>query len=139
MAAATTTLKIGTAVCVVPMRDPLWIAKQAATLDQLSGGRLILGVGIGAYREEFEAWAPRIRKEAERGEMLEEGCAAIRALFSERVVNFPASTTPTRPPEWPPSPGEIRFRFVFGPQYRGDGAHRQVGVQAGCRDSDLGD
>ena len=88
MAAATTTLRFGTAVCVVPMRDPLWIAKQASTFDQLSGGRLMLGVGIGAYREEFEAWAPRLRKEARRGEMLDEGMAAIRALFSERVVNF---------------------------------------------------
>ena len=58
-AAATTTLKVGTAVAVLPMRDPFWLAKQAATIDQLSDGRLILGVGIGAYREEFAAWAPR--------------------------------------------------------------------------------
>ena len=43
------------------MRDPFWLAKQAATIDQMSGGRLILGVGIGAYREEFAAWAPRLR------------------------------------------------------------------------------
>ena len=44
-AAATTTLKVGTAVAVPPMRDPFWLAKQAATIDQLSDGRLILGAG----------------------------------------------------------------------------------------------
>ncbi len=114
MAAATTKLKIGTAVCVVPMRDPLWIAKQAATLDQLSGGRLILGVGIGAYREEFEAWAPRIRKEARRGEMLEEGCAAIRALFSERVVNFSGKYYAYADLEMAPKPRQNPFPFYFG-------------------------
>ena len=59
-AAATTTLEVGTALAVLPMRDPFWLAKQAATIDQLSGGRLILALGIGAYREEFAAWAPRI-------------------------------------------------------------------------------
>jgi alkanesulfonate monooxygenase SsuD/methylene tetrahydromethanopterin reductase-like flavin-dependent oxidoreductase (luciferase family) len=59
-AAATKTIKVGTALAILPMRDPFWLAKQAATLDQLSGGRLILGLGIGAYREEFRAWAPRL-------------------------------------------------------------------------------
>ena len=87
-AAATTTLKVGTAVTVVPMRDPLWIAKQASTIDQLSGGRFILGVGIGAYREEFEAWAPRLKESAKRGEMLDEGLAAIRALLTDQNVSF---------------------------------------------------
>ena len=85
-AAATTTLKVGTAVAVLPMRDPFWLAKQAATIDQMSGGRFILGVGIGAYREEFAAWATRLKKDARRGEMLDEGLALMRRLFEEPRV-----------------------------------------------------
>jgi alkanesulfonate monooxygenase SsuD/methylene tetrahydromethanopterin reductase-like flavin-dependent oxidoreductase (luciferase family) len=54
-AAATTKLEVGTALAVLPMRDPFWLAKQAATIDQLSNGRLILALGLGAYREEFAA------------------------------------------------------------------------------------
>jgi probable F420-dependent oxidoreductase len=48
MAAVTSTLRIGTGICVVVQRDPLWLAKQIATLDQLSRGRLMLGVGMGS-------------------------------------------------------------------------------------------
>lgn len=114
MAAATTTLKVGTAVCVVPMRDPLWLAKQASTLDQLSGGRLLLGVGIGAYREEFEAWAPRLRNTARRGEMLDEGMAAIRALFTERVVNFDGKYYAYSDLEMAPKPKQDPFPVYYG-------------------------
>ncbi|MCX7366899.1 MAG: LLM class flavin-dependent oxidoreductase, partial [Alphaproteobacteria bacterium] len=64
-AAATTTLEVGTALAVLPMRDPFWLAKTSATIDQLSNGRLILALGIGAYREEFAAWAPRTAPKAQ--------------------------------------------------------------------------
>jgi probable F420-dependent oxidoreductase len=114
MAAATTTLRFGTAVCVVPMRDPLWIAKQASTFDQLSGGRLMLGVGIGAYREEFEAWAPRLAETAKRGEMLDEGMAAIRALFSERVVDFAGTYYAYRDLEMAPKPKQDPLPIFYG-------------------------
>lgn len=85
-AAATTTLEVGTAVAVLPMRDPFWLAKQAVTIDQMSGGRMILGLGIGAYREEFAAWAPRVAVDGKRGEMLDEGIEVMRRLFAERRV-----------------------------------------------------
>ncbi len=62
-AAATTTLEVGTALAVQPMRDPFWLAKTAATIDQLSNGRLILALGIGAYREEFAAWGATHRRQ----------------------------------------------------------------------------
>jgi len=57
VAQATTKLRVGTSLLVMPMREPVYLAKQVATLDQLSGGRFIMAVGLGAYREEFEAWA----------------------------------------------------------------------------------
>ena len=69
-AAATTRIRVGTALTVLPMRDPFWLAKQAATIDQLSNGRLVLALGVGAYREEFAAWAPRLAPKARRGEMM---------------------------------------------------------------------
>ena len=59
VAAATERVRLGTSIVVLPMREPVVVAKQASTLDVFSGGRLILGVGVGAYREEFEAWFRR--------------------------------------------------------------------------------
>jgi probable F420-dependent oxidoreductase len=87
VAAATGRVRLGTSVVVLPMRDPVVVAKQASTLDVFSGGRLILGVGVGAYREEFEAVLPRQRA-ARRGEMVDEGIQALRALFADGVADF---------------------------------------------------
>ena len=72
LAAHTKTLRFGTGVLVLPMRrDIVVLAKQIATLDHFSGGRLEIGVGVGAYREEFEALWPGA--EVHRGDMVEEG------------------------------------------------------------------
>ncbi len=87
VAARTTRLKVGTCILVLPMRHVVVAAKQAATLDQLSGGRLILGVGAGAYREEYEALYPDA-KDIHRGMLVEEGIQALRRLFTERRVTF---------------------------------------------------
>lgn len=87
VATTTTRLRVGTALLVLPMRDPVYLAKQVATLDQLSGGRLVLGIGVGAYREEFEAWGPRLRR-ARRGAMLDEGLAALHALLTQPSASF---------------------------------------------------
>jgi alkanesulfonate monooxygenase SsuD/methylene tetrahydromethanopterin reductase-like flavin-dependent oxidoreductase (luciferase family) len=54
-AAHTSTIKLGTAVVVLPQRQPVLLAKQAATLDIMSKGRLILGLGVGWQKEEMEA------------------------------------------------------------------------------------
>jgi probable F420-dependent oxidoreductase len=80
-------LRLGTALLVLPMREPVYLAKQVATIDQLTGGRFILAVGIGAYREEFEAWNSRVR-DARRGEMMDEALEALHLLFTERAASF---------------------------------------------------
>lgn len=85
--AATERIRLGTAVLVVPMREPVFLAKQVATLDQFSKGRLILGVGVGAYREEFEALHPD-QKDASRGQMLSEGLQAMRRLFEDEDASL---------------------------------------------------
>jgi alkanesulfonate monooxygenase SsuD/methylene tetrahydromethanopterin reductase-like flavin-dependent oxidoreductase (luciferase family) len=64
----------------------VFLAKQVATLDRFSGGRVILGVGTGAYREEFERLAPRLRA-ARRADMAEESLTILRRLFTERPVS----------------------------------------------------
>lgn len=86
VAARTTRLRLATAVLVLPFRHPVVAAKQAATLDLLSGGRLVLGVGIGAYREEFEAMWPG--RPLNRGEHAREFLESLALLFTERRASY---------------------------------------------------
>jgi len=86
-ASSTKTIRFMTGVIVLPMRHPVVLAKQVATLDQFTGGRVVLGVGVGAYREEYEATQPRL-KEVARAELVEEGIVAMRLLFTERRATY---------------------------------------------------
>lgn len=88
--AAAVTGRIGLApsVIVLPMREPVYLAKQVATLDVFSGGRFILGVGVGAYREEFERINPRLARTANRGDMVDEAIEALVCLLTEPVASF---------------------------------------------------
>ncbi len=87
LAAQTTTLRFGTGMLVTPMRrDIVVVAKQAATLDQFSNGRFILGFGVGAYREEFQALNPNWQ--VHRGDLVQESIQAVKVLFEERVSNW---------------------------------------------------
>jgi probable F420-dependent oxidoreductase len=83
----TKTIRLATSVIVMPMREPVYLAKQVATLDAFSNGRMILGIGVGAYREEFEAIKPDLRG-ADRGTMVEEGIKALLLLFGEKRASF---------------------------------------------------
>lgn len=74
-------------VITLPQRDVVLLAKQVATLDRLSDGRVMLGVGLGGHREEFEAVHPRL-KGAHRGTMLDEGIHGLRRLFADRRASF---------------------------------------------------
>lgn len=86
-APSTTRIRFMTGVIVLPMRHPVVLAKQVATLDQFTGGRVVLGVGVGAYREEYEATQPQL-KAVPRSDLLEEGIAAMRLLFEERHATY---------------------------------------------------
>jgi probable F420-dependent oxidoreductase len=79
-AAATTRLRFLTGVIILPLRNPLVLAKQVATLDHMSGGRIELGIGVGWLREEFEALGVPFEK---RGRMTDDYVAAMRALWHE--------------------------------------------------------
>jgi probable F420-dependent oxidoreductase len=84
-AAATRTISLATGVLLLPEHNPVLVAKQAATLDALSAGRLALGVGIGWSKEEFEALGVPFAGRAARAV---EYVAAIRALWREDAASF---------------------------------------------------
>jgi probable F420-dependent oxidoreductase len=85
VAAVTLTIRLGTAVVVLPERQPLIVAKEAATLDVLSGGRLILGVGLGWQKEEYDALGMSFER---RGARADEYIGAMRALWTEHEASF---------------------------------------------------
>ncbi len=111
VAARTTRIQIGSNILVLPLHHPLRVAEDAAVVDLISGGRLILGVGAGHRHEEFEALGvPR----AQRGKLLEQGIATMRQCWSQGVYQMPAEaagdggggaapTVPFSPP--PAQPG----------------------------------
>lgn len=87
IAAETSTLGLATGVMIPAMRrDIVVVAKQVATLDNFSNGRLLLGLGVGAYREEFEALHPGWQ--VHRGDLLEESVQALRHLFTARTASW---------------------------------------------------
>ncbi len=113
LAAETERLRFGTGLLVLPMRrDIVVLAKQVATLDHLSGGRLVLSLGVGAYREEFEALHPDMK--AHRGSMLEEGVQALRRLFSERVASWRGTYYAYQDVELFPKPLQQPFPIYIG-------------------------
>ena len=84
-AAASSSIAIATGVLLLPEHNPVLLAKQAATLDALSGGRLTLGVGIGWSRDEFDALGvPFARRAARTAEYV----AAIRTLWRDDIASF---------------------------------------------------
>lgn len=113
LASQTRTLRFGTGILVLPMRrDIVVTAKQLITLDHLSGGRLELGVGVGAYREEFEALQPD--DQSHRGRIVEEGVRALRILFSEDRASFEGEFYRFRDVELFPKPLQEKLPIYFG-------------------------
>ncbi len=85
LASASKRIRLGTAVCLVPQRNPVYTAKEVATADYLSGGRIEFGVGVGWLAEEFAALqVPWARRGARTREYLE----VIRRLWTEPVASY---------------------------------------------------
>jgi len=82
LAGLTRGIRLGTTVLIVPYRHPLLIARMAANLNDLSGGRLVLGVGVGWAREEFGALGVPFR---DRGRLTDEHLLAMRAAWKDET------------------------------------------------------
>ncbi|MEV6522444.1 LLM class flavin-dependent oxidoreductase [Longispora sp. NPDC051575] len=82
LAGITHRVRLGTTVLLVPYRHPLLVARMAANLHQLSGGRLVLGVGVGWARQEFEALGVRFDR---RGRLTDEHLRALRAAWADEA------------------------------------------------------
>jgi probable F420-dependent oxidoreductase len=85
LAAATTKLRLGTGVALVPQRNPIYTAKEMCTLDWLSDGRIDFGIGVGWNKEEVEACGYRWE---DRGKRCDEFLEVMRRLWTEPVVDF---------------------------------------------------
>jgi probable F420-dependent oxidoreductase len=84
-AAVTDTIGLGTEVLVLPQRQPTLVAKQIATLDTLSGGRVRLGVGVGWQESEYDALGETF---ANRGKRMDEAVQILRKYWSDEQVDF---------------------------------------------------
>ncbi len=87
IASNTSKIKLGTGDIILPISEPDLLAKQLATLDNISKGRVLFGVGIGSSRVEFNSLYPR-NKMFNRGLMMEEALEAIKLLLSGQMVSF---------------------------------------------------
>ncbi|MGH7778217.1 MAG: TIGR03619 family F420-dependent LLM class oxidoreductase [Candidatus Binataceae bacterium] len=128
LAGVTERIRLGVSVLVLPYRPAVLTAKQVATIQELSGGRMILGVGVGWMKPEFDALGVNMKK---RGALATETLRVLRHLFESRepapfrgeLVNFPAfvfEPRPARPPIWIGGAGANAIRRVIE---FGDGWH----------------
>jgi probable F420-dependent oxidoreductase len=122
IAARTSRIRLGTGVLLAPMFDPLHLAEDAATVDVISDGRLILGLGIGWRDEEFAGFGVPMR---ERGSRLEGHLAVLRQAWSDGLVTgvgrhfhydglnvTPKPARPGGPPIWLGGSAEAAVRRV---------------------------
>jgi probable F420-dependent oxidoreductase len=85
IAATTSRVRLGTGICILPQRNPVYAAKQVADLDVLSGGRLDFGIGVGWLREEFEALGVPFEH---RGSRTNEYIEIAKALWSDGEAQY---------------------------------------------------
>jgi probable F420-dependent oxidoreductase len=101
LAARTSTVRLGTAMLLLPQRNPVYVAKEVSTLDWLSGGRVDLGIGVGWLKEEFDAlnvpWP-------QRGKRTDEYIGVLRTLWVDDTSSFHGDTYDLAPCEMFPKP-----------------------------------
>jgi len=102
VAAGTSTIRLATGISLLPERHPITYAKEVATVDSLSGGRVILGIGIGWLKEEFEAlgvpWPRRGPRTEEYAEVMRRLWAADDVDFDGEFVSFRGVSSNPKPP-----------------------------------------
>jgi probable F420-dependent oxidoreductase len=132
-AAATTTLRVGTGVCLIAQRDPIQTAKLVASLDQVSGGRFTFGIGNGWNQDEMEnhgtVFASRHKLARERVEAMKAIWTEEKAEYHGEFVNFDPLSTWPKPVQKPHPPILIGGAFPYSARRAvryGDGWMPQV-------------
>jgi probable F420-dependent oxidoreductase len=117
-AGATSRLKVGTGICLVVQRDPIQTAKQVATLDQISGGRFLFGIGAGWNAEEMSDHGTDFTV---RFEVMRERVEAMKAIWTKskpeydgKFVKFPPMMTWPKPAQKPHPPVIVGGAFPYG-------------------------
>ncbi|MGZ4766409.1 MAG: TIGR03619 family F420-dependent LLM class oxidoreductase [Ilumatobacteraceae bacterium] len=123
-AAVTTTLRLATGITLVAQRDPLWLAKEVASLDMISGGRVLFGIGYGWNHEEMASHGVDI---GHRRAVVREKVLACKALLANDVAEFHGQYVDFEPSwAWPKpvqtphppivigaSPTDLHFRHII--------------------------
>jgi probable F420-dependent oxidoreductase len=117
-AGATTRLQVATGICLVVQRDPIQTAKAVASLDQISGGRFLFGIGAGWNAEEMADHGTEFKS---RFKVMQERVEAMRAIWTKskpeyrgELVNFPPMMTWPKPVQKPHPPVIVGGAFPFG-------------------------
>jgi probable F420-dependent oxidoreductase len=117
-AAATTALQVATGVCLVVQRDPIQTAKAVASLDQISGGRFLFGIGAGWNAEEMADHGTEFKS---RFRVMQERVEAMRAIWTKpkpaytgEFVKFPPMMTWPKPAQKPHPPVLVGGAFPYG-------------------------
>lgn len=111
VAGATSTIKLMVNACVLPQRNPVIVGKAVATLDFLSGGRVIFGATLGWLREEFDALGADYPRRRQR---LEEGIEILRALWEQDQPSFEGETHSFLPLNMQPKPVQSPLPIYLG-------------------------
>jgi probable F420-dependent oxidoreductase len=111
VAARTSRIRLATGILILPQHNPLICAKQVATLDHMSGGRVILGIGVGWLKEEFEALGVPF---AERGARTEEYIEALRALWTMDLPRYEGRFVRFKDAYMRPKPANGTVPIVIG-------------------------
>jgi probable F420-dependent oxidoreductase len=111
LASATSRIKLATGILIMPQRNPVVTAKQVATLDHLSGGRILLGIGVGWLEEEFNAIGTPF---ADRGRRTDEYIAAMRELWSSESPTFDGEFVRFKDAHCRPQPTNASVPIIVG-------------------------
>ena len=111
VATATTTLRLGTGILILPQRNPVVLAKSLGTLDSMSGGRVTLGVGVGWLKEEFAALGIPWER---RGQRTDDYIGAMRALWDADSTAFDSEHASFSGVSVNPKPANGRVPIVIG-------------------------
>jgi probable F420-dependent oxidoreductase len=137
-AMTTKTLKIGTGVCLVNQRDPIQTAKAVASIDQISGGRFLFGIGNGWHREEMEnhgtAFGTRHRLVRERVEAMKAIWTEAEAEYHGDFVNFDPMIAQPKPVQRPHPPVIVGGAYPYAARRAvryGDGWYALTGSKYG--------